>query len=76
MAVSDFFQTALQRLGAAASTVPTASDWAQVSLIIGATCAISLPIGLRTSKHSSPCLTCCDALANNLLRCTLIRDAC
>ena len=55
MAISDFFQIALQRLGASASTVPTATDWAQVSLIIGATCAISLPIGLKTSKHMRPC---------------------
>ena len=55
MAISDFFQTALQRLGVSASTVPTAADWAQVSLIIGATCAISLPIGLKTSKLTSPC---------------------
>ena len=54
MAVSEFFQTALQRLGASASTVPTGTDWAQVSLIIGATCAISLPVGLRTSKNTSP----------------------
>ncbi len=57
MAISDFFQIALQRLGASASTVPTATDWAQVSLIIGATCAISLPIGLKTSEYLTPCAT-------------------
>lgn len=54
MAVSNFFQTALQRLGASASTVPTGADWAQVSLIIGTTCAISLPIGLKTSRLLRP----------------------
>ena len=63
MAISDFFQTALQRLGASASTVPTATDWAQVSLIIGATCAISLPIGLKSSKHSNPAPNLCDGFA-------------
>ena len=50
MAVAGMYETALKRLAAAASTTPTGADWAQISLIIAATCTISLPIGLKTSK--------------------------
>lgn len=70
MAVAGMYETALKRLAAAAATTPTGSDWAQVSLIIAATCAVSLPIGLTTSK--SP--ICWAAHCNDCVRCTMHVD--
>lgn len=50
MALATLYETAWKRVAAAAITTPTSGDWFQVACIIVATCALSLPIGLQTSK--------------------------
>ena len=70
MAVAGMYETALKRLAAAAATTPTGADWAQVSLIIAATCAVSLPIGLTTSKFP----ICWAGHCNDCVRCTMHVD--
>ena len=62
MAVSELYQNVLKRLAASVATTPTAADWGQVSLIVAATCAVSLPVGLSTSKLSLPSFTCAPIL--------------
>ena len=71
MAFTELYQNALKRLAASVATTPSAAEWGQVSLIVSATCAVSLPIGLNTSKLSLPLITCTSAL---LLHCLVTRQ--
>jgi predicted Abi (CAAX) family protease len=53
MALSALYDTAWRRVAAAAATTPTSTDWLQVIAILIVTCAVSLPVGLNTSKDST-----------------------
>lgn len=54
--MASLYDTAWRRVAAAATTSPTSGDWLQVAVIIVATCAISLPVGLNTgaTQHQNP----------------------